>query len=100
MEKEQWIPVEDFCTAYKIEISFVHSLKESGLIELDTTAERASIPSHQLADLERFMRLHYDLDINIEGIETISYLLQRIRNMQHEINLLRNSIQAEDRFIS
>jgi len=42
--------------------------------------------------LEKFVRMHYDLDINVEGIETINYLLQKIEEMQMEILRLRNSI--------
>jgi hypothetical protein len=40
--------------------------------------------------LEKFVRLHYDLDINLEGIETINYLLEKIEKMQKEILELRN----------
>jgi hypothetical protein len=40
--------------------------------------------------LEKFVRLHYDLDINLEGIETINYLLEKIEKMQREILELRN----------
>ena len=95
MEKEQWIPVDDFCTAYKIEVSFVQSLKDSGLIEMNDNDEKYWIPAYQLADLEKFIRLHFDLDINIAGIEAISHLLQRIKEMQLEINYLRNRVLAE-----
>jgi hypothetical protein len=42
--------------------------------------------------LEKFVRLHYDLDINLEGIETINYLLERIEEMQKEIVNLRNKL--------
>jgi hypothetical protein len=38
------------------------------------------------------VRLHYDLDINIEGIETINHLLEKIEEMQREIAHLKNKI--------
>jgi hypothetical protein len=38
------------------------------------------------------MRLHYDLDINLEGIEAITCLLDRVRSMQEEIRELRNRL--------
>ena len=38
------------------------------------------------------MRLKEEMDINIEGIETITYLLQRINTMQHHILELNNKL--------
>ena len=38
------------------------------------------------------IRLHYDLDINLEGIETIFHLLERIETLQHEMHELRKKI--------
>jgi hypothetical protein len=33
------------------------------------------------------------MDINLEGIEAISYLLQRVENLQDEVNVLRNRLR-------
>ena len=46
----------------------------------------------EIHKLEKFVRLHYDLDINIEGIETINHLLEKIEEMQKEIVRLRNKM--------
>ncbi len=85
MDNEQWMAADEFCTYYKVEYSFIHSLHESGLIRLTTSEERGFIPADQIQDLEKFVRLHYDLDINIEGIEAIAHLLERINLLQKEI---------------
>ena len=39
-------------------------------------------------------RLYYEMDINMEGIETISYLLSRMHGMQEEIIQLHNRLQV------
>ncbi len=90
---ENLIPAYEFCANHNIEISFIHSLQETGLIEITTIEETGYIPSSQLQELERIVRLHYDLDINLEGIETINHLLQRINEMQDEITILRNRLR-------
>jgi hypothetical protein len=47
------------------------------------------------------VRLHYDLDINLEGIEAITYLLNRVKNMQAEIIALKNRLRLyEDKQVS
>lgn len=93
METTYLISLEEFCVSHDIEISFITSLKESGLIEITTVDETAFIEADRLQQLEKFVRLYYDLDINLEGIETVSYLLQRINSLQDEIVTLRNRLR-------
>ena len=96
MEKEDLIPTEDFCIYHNIEYSFIASLEDSGLIKVTSVEKSTYIPLDELQKLEKFVRLHYDLDINIEGIETISYLLEKIEGMQKEILQLKNLGELSD----
>jgi hypothetical protein len=93
METEYLIAIDEFCSSHNIEISFVSSLQQSGLIEITTIEDSAFIEADQLQQLEKFVRLYYELDINLEGIETINYLLHRINSMQDEITALRNRLR-------
>ena len=93
MQAEYLIPIEDFCASHKIEISFISSLQQNGLIEITTIKETSFIDPDQLQQLEKFVRLYYELDINLEGIETIIHLLQRVNSMQDEIIALRNRLR-------
>jgi hypothetical protein len=93
MKTEYLVAIDEFCTSHNIEISFISSLQRSGLIEITTIKESDFIEADKLQQLEKFVRLYYDLDINLEGIETISYLLQRIGSMQDEIRALRNKLR-------
>jgi chaperone modulatory protein CbpM len=90
---ENLIPANEFCANHNIGISFIRSLHETGMIEITTIEETAYIPVNQLQELERMVRLYFELDINLEGIETINYLLQRINDMQDEITALRNKLR-------
>ena len=92
MENENLISIEEFCTHYKIESSFVHSLESFGLIEITTIEATRYLMKDQIRDVEKMIRMHYDLDINIEGIEAISHLLRRIGNLQEELRALRNRV--------
>ena len=94
MQMEEMISVDEFCVHHNIETSFIYSLKESGLIEVQIIEEKIMIPYEQLSSLERIVRLYYELGINLEGLETISYLLQRMNDMQQEIIRLNNRLRA------
>lgn len=93
MQKEYFIAIDDFCASHNIEISFIGSLQKNGLIEITKIKESGFTDSSQLQQLEKMVRLYYELDINLEGIETINYLLQRISSMQDEIVTLRNRLR-------
>jgi len=87
------VPVNEFCANHQIEVSFIHSLQETGLVEITTIEETGYIHANQLQELERIVHLYYDLEINLEGIETINHLLQRINHMQDEITTLKNRLR-------
>jgi len=93
MQNVKLISINDFCSSHNIEISFISSLQRTGLIEISIIEETGYIDAGQLQQLEKYLRFHYDLDINLEGIETITHLLQRINAMQEEIISLRNRLR-------
>ncbi len=41
----------------------------------------------------QFVRLHTELNINLEGLEAISHLLQKILGMQNEMTALKNKLR-------
>ena len=92
MELENMIPVSEFCMYHNIELSFIYSLNESGLIDITSIEENIFVPISQLKHLEQLMRLKQEMDINLEGIETITYLLKRIKDMQLHILQLNNKL--------
>ncbi len=93
METEKLIAINEFCVSHSIDISFISSLEQTGLIEITTIEETGFIDVEQLQQLEKMVHLHYELDINLEGIETITHLLQRINSMQNELIALRNRLR-------
>ena len=93
MNKQNFISADDFCRHYHTEISFINSLSNMGLIEITHIEQSAYIEEAQLQSLEQFTRLHYDLNINEEGIEAIHHLLTRVHNMQQEIITLKNKLR-------
>jgi hypothetical protein len=93
MSTEQLIPASDLCSSHQIDITFIQSLHEYGLIEIITVEQTTFVHSEQLPQLEQYIRLHYDLDINLPGIDAISNLLQRIELMQGEIKTLKSRLR-------
>lgn len=77
---------------YNVESTFIDSLSESGLIHVVSQDEERYIDYEELPKLEQFRRWYYDMDINIEGIEALYYLLDKVKALQEEIRQLRNEL--------
>ena len=93
MKKENLLPVIDISRHYKVKVAFIRSLKDYDLIEITTVRKKDFIPASQLHRLEKLMRLHYDLNVNMEGIDVIHHLLDRVETLQQEMISLKNRIR-------
>jgi len=92
MDNTDMIILDDFCASHRLEISFIHSLEENGLIQTIAVNQALYITSNELPKLEQITRLHQDLNINPEGIGAITHLLNHIEEMKEEIVQLRNRL--------
>jgi hypothetical protein len=96
MEAKRLVAIDEFCSIQRIETSFISSLQKSGLIEITTIKNQQYLDPTQLIHIEKFIVLHYELNINMEGIETIDHLLKRINTMGQEIIYLRNRLRSDE----
>ena len=96
------IIVSEYCHKCHIEPSFIDLLEEGGLIEVRTEGgQHPLLPPEggehylllsELPNVERYSRMYYDLSINMEGIDAIHHLLERMEIMRREISSLRNQL--------
>jgi hypothetical protein len=92
MEHSEMVTARDFCSYHRIEISFIETLNDYGLIEIRRVSEEIYLVPDQLARLEKILSLHFQMDINLEGIQAIENLLTRMEDLQHEIVNLKNKL--------
>lgn len=97
---DELIIISDYCDKCHIEPSFIEQLQEGGLIDIQTEGGERYLLFSQLPDVERYSRMYYDLSINMEGIDAIHHLLNRIDEMQREIDRLHERLRlfGEDAF--
>jgi len=92
MDNRDMVILDDFCASHHVEISFIQSLEDNGLIETISINQALYVTSTDLPKLEQITRLHQDLNINPEGIDAITHLLKHIEEMKQEIAHLRNRL--------
>lgn len=96
MENENLISVVHFCDCHGIEFSFIHSLQDYGLLEIKLVEEQEYFEKEVLLDVESMVRLHHELGVNLEGIDVISNLLQRIKFLQQQLTKMKNHLSFYD----
>lgn len=90
------IIISDYCDKCHIEPSFIDLLQESGLVDIQSEGGERYLLFSQLPDVERYSRMYYDLSINMEGIDAIRHLLEKINVMQKEIDDLHARLRLYD----
>ena len=93
METRDLIPIELVCQQCKVPVAFINSLQEFQLIELTIEKDNFFIHKRQVKEVEKIARLHYDLHINIEGIDAIYNLLEQVNILKKEIISLHNRLR-------
>lgn len=93
MSDLEFIPVDDLCHHYDVELSFFTRLSDFGLIEVITVEQVRCIPAERVGQFEKILRLQNELDLNLEGIDVVLNLLGRIDRMEQQMNSMRGKLR-------
>ena len=94
--KPNYIKIKEFCTYTEIEDSFITDLSEEGILKIEIIDDEPFVEEGTIPDLEMFSRWHYDLGINLEGIDAMRHMLQRMNQMKSELEDLRRKLVFYD----
>jgi len=98
MDTTQLISIQQFCSHYNVPLRFINALQEYELIEITITNNQGYLQTNQLNAIEKMIRMHYDLDINFEGIDAIYNLLKQVEQLQEEVRILKNKLNSYEDF--
>lgn len=96
-EAENYIEISELCMHYEIESSFIDDLCEQGLIEVSIIEQNNFIHHDMISNLEKILRLHRDLQLNMEGIASVFHLLEKIERLQAELNEVQHRLRLYER---
>ncbi len=92
METQQYISIKEICVHHNIPKQFIMQLHDFQLIEIITIDNNQYLYETQIKDLERLIRLHFELEINLEGLDAIHHLLKQIETLKQDIVYLNNKL--------
>ncbi|KIQ24299.1 MerR family transcriptional regulator [Flavobacterium sp. MEB061] len=93
MNSKNLIQIKQFCLYHEIENTFITELNNYGLVEIIIQEEDEYLQPEQLPAIEKMIRMHYDLKINLEGIDAIYHLLNKIETLQQNLTATQNKLR-------
>ena len=83
---------EELVKIYEIDITFFDELEEFGLLKTETEDDVKYLLYEELPTFEKFANWHYDLEVNMPGLQVIQNLLSQIHALQQENRQLMNKM--------
>jgi hypothetical protein len=93
MIEENLVPISTLCVHYEVEMSFFSELNEYGLIEIDKQEQTECIRVERIPEIEKMIRIHRDLRVNMEWIDVVWNLLQKMDELQNELTAMRSRLR-------
>ena len=93
MNSKDLIQIKQFCLYHEIENTFIKELHNYGLVQIIVLEEDEYLQPEQLPAVEKMIRLHYDLKINLEGLDVIANLLDKIEMLQQNLTTTQNKLR-------
>ncbi|OCA68950.1 MerR family transcriptional regulator [Chryseobacterium artocarpi] len=85
---------EELVRIYNIEITFFDDLVDYGLLNIQVEDNIHYLMYEDLPDFEKFANWHYDLEINLPGLEVIHNMLKKLDALKRRNRELMNKLSA------
>ncbi|WP_028891854.1 chaperone modulator CbpM [Tenacibaculum sp. 47A_GOM-205m] len=93
MSDKELISVQKVIIHHNLDEHFIESIESFQLIEFVVKGSDRYLYTEQLPTLEKIIRLYYDLEVNMEGIDVINNMLDRMDHMHKTIQQLENKLK-------
>ncbi|WP_440121372.1 chaperone modulator CbpM [Tenacibaculum sp. Ill] len=93
MSDKELISVQKVIVHHNLDEQFIESIESFQLIEFVVKDSNKYLHTEQLPILEKIIRLHYDLEVNMQGIDVINNMLDRMDSMHKTIQQLENKLK-------
>lgn len=93
MSTEKLILISQLCTHYEVETSLFSDLQSFGIIEILTVNDSHFIHEDKIDVLEKIIRMKKDLNLNLEGIDVVLNLLDKIDELQNELATVKSRLR-------
>jgi hypothetical protein len=94
MQQPEIVAISHFCKLYEVDLNFIEDLNTIGIIEIVEDSNDRYLKLEEVSVVERCIRLHRDLNINVEGILTIGHLTDLVNELHEELRRTRSRLSV------
>lgn len=92
MSTDKLFLLHDLCIHYQLEPPFVKKLSDFGLIKVTVIDELKYLSPEGVVQLEKIIRIHTELQVNVEGIDVVMNLLDQIADLKAQVTELKEKL--------
>ena len=92
MEEKVLVNVKEIMIHHQLDETFINQVESYQLVSFVIKNSQKFIIAEEMPRMEKIIRLHYDLEINMEGIEVIKNILDKMEALQDEVRKLQNRL--------
>ncbi|WP_295128945.1 chaperone modulator CbpM [uncultured Chitinophaga sp.] len=89
----EMITVREYCLQYETDQSFISALEENGLITVTIVETEPCIHFDDLHSLDTYRSWYYDMNINVEGIDALLHVVNKMKQLQQQVHVLRSRLR-------
>ncbi|MFV0590017.1 MAG: chaperone modulator CbpM [Draconibacterium sp.] len=93
MTSNELVSIKQVKIHHNLDDGFMERVESCQLIEFVFKESEKFMYVEQLPVLEQIIRLHFDLQVNMEGIDVITQMLKRMDKLQQTIQHLENRLR-------
>ena len=97
MTNEEMVAANEFCISHNVEISFLNSLNESGLLETTTMRKLFLLAMISYRNWKSWSVFIMKWILTSKVLKTIHHLLQQMKAMQDEIRTIKNRLSLYEK---
>ncbi|MBD0832762.1 chaperone modulator CbpM [Aestuariibaculum sediminum] len=92
MKETVLISIQDIMEHHSLDVDFIDAIENYQLVTFVVQKSSKYIREDDMPRLEQIIRLHYDLEINMAGIEVIKHMLDKMEGLHDTIRKLQNKL--------
>ena len=93
MSNNELISIQKISIHHHLDEQFIESIESFQLVEFVEKDSDKYVYVEQLPTLEKIIRLYYDLEVNMQGIDVINNMLNKMDAMHKNIQQLQNKLK-------
>ncbi|MFA5620590.1 MAG: chaperone modulator CbpM [Weeksellaceae bacterium] len=96
MKIDKLILISELRRHYKLSETFFEEVEYFELMQIQNISNQKYILKKELRQLEKIIRLHDDLEINMQGIDVIMHLTDRINVLKQELQEMKRQLALHE----